>query len=48
LSLPPRTPAGDYRLAVRVIDPRARAGLPVATGQPADGDWVTLRTVIVE
>ena len=47
LSLPPRTPAGEYRLAVRVIDPRARAGLPAATGQPADGDWVTLRTVIV-
>ena len=47
LAVPPRTAAGEYRLAVRVSDPRGAGSLPPTAGE-AGADWVVLRTVVVE
>jgi hypothetical protein len=48
LTVPPRTPPGSYRLAIRVEDPRGR-GLPIVNdwGQPLSSEWVTLRDLTV-
>jgi len=47
LTVPPRTAAGEYRLAVRVSDPRGAGSLPPTAGEEGI-DWVVLRTVVVE
>ena len=47
LMIPRATPPGEYRLAVRVVDPRTRASLPVSAGQQVGGDTVVLRTLSV-
>jgi Dolichyl-phosphate-mannose-protein mannosyltransferase len=48
LTVPPRTPPGSYRLAIRVQDARGRGLPPVsATGLPFADEWVTLRDLTV-
>ena len=48
LTVPPRTAAGEHLLGVRVIDPSARASLPVAGDSQASVDTAVLRTIVVE
>ena len=47
LTIPARTPPGTYRLAVRVIDPRARAPQPSTPSREPGQDWLPLRTLTV-
>jgi hypothetical protein len=47
LTIPARTPRGEYRLAVRVVDPRARAPLPSTPSREPGQDWIVLRPVSV-
>jgi Dolichyl-phosphate-mannose-protein mannosyltransferase len=47
LTVPRGTPAGEYRLTVRVVDPRARVSLPVTSGPAAGQDTIVLRTLTI-
>ena len=47
LTIPARTPKGDYRLAVRVADPRARAPQPSTPSREPGQEWIVLRPVSV-
>jgi hypothetical protein len=47
LTIPARTPKGEYRLAVRVLDPRARAPQPSTPSREPGQDWITLRPVTI-
>ncbi len=48
LTVPPRTPPGEYRLVVRVSDPRQRGSLTVVNSTSGETEAVTLRTMTVE
>ena len=47
LTIPARTPVGSYRLAVRVLDPRARAPQPSTPSREPGQDWLVLRMLTV-
>ncbi|HYU17148.1 MAG TPA: hypothetical protein VEQ11_00435 [Chloroflexota bacterium] len=47
LTIPSGTPPAEYRLAVRVTDPRARVTLQFAAGPRAGSDTLALRTIVV-
>ena len=47
LTVPPRTPPGTYRLALRLVDGQSGATLPAAGSSVADGDWLVVRDLAV-
>jgi hypothetical protein len=47
LTMPPSTPPGPHRLAIRVLDGRSRTAVPVTGGSLAGQEWVTLRDLVV-
>ena len=47
LIVPPRTPPGTYRLALRVADGQSRATLAATGSSAADGDWLIVRDLAV-
>jgi len=48
LTVPPRTPPGSYRLALRVLDGQSRAPLAVAAGAQAEQSQLMLREFRIE
>jgi len=47
LTIPARTPPGSYRLAVRVLNPRARAPQPSTPSREPGQGWLVLRSLTV-
>jgi hypothetical protein len=47
LTVPPRTPPGTHRLAMRVLDGRSRATLAAAGSPAVEGEWLILRDLAV-